>query len=148
MLLEQGGLTPGTSRLRTTLDLPLNRFAEQTLRWQLATLRDEHAGQGALVVIENQTGNVLALIGSRDYSSPQAGQVDGAWTARSTGSALKPFLYWLAFERGATPASVVADVPTDFATSTGLFSPANYAAIATVPRAIAWRWPIRSTFPR
>ena len=42
------------------------------------------------------------------------------------GSALKPFLYWLAFEKGATPASIVADVPTDFATSTGLFSPVNY----------------------
>jgi penicillin-binding protein 1C len=39
---------------------------------------------------------------------------------------LKPFLYWLAFENGATPGSIVADVPTDFATSTGLFSPVNY----------------------
>ena len=108
------------------LDLRLNRFAGQTLRRQLDALQAEHAGEGAIVVIENQTGNVLALVGSRDYFSAQSGQVDGAYAPRSTGSALKPFLYWLAFEKGATPASIVADVPTDFATSTGLFSPVNY----------------------
>jgi penicillin-binding protein 1C len=126
LLLEQGDITVGQSNLRTTLDLHLNRFAGQTLRRQLGALQAEHAGEGAVVVIENQTGNVLALVGSRDYFSVQSGQVDGAWAPRSTGSALKPFLYWLALQRGATPASVVADVPTDFATSTGLFSPVNY----------------------
>ncbi|MGD1085609.1 MAG: penicillin-binding protein 1C [Verrucomicrobiota bacterium] len=126
LLLEQGDGAAGNPSVRTTLDLGLNRFAGQTLRRQLGALRDEHAGEGAVVVIENQTGNVLALVGSRDYFSAESGQVDGAWAPRSTGSALKPFLYWLALERGATPASVVADVPTDFATSAGLFSPVNY----------------------
>jgi penicillin-binding protein 1C len=126
LLLEQGEVTAENSSIHTTLDLSLNRFAGQTLRRKLDALRAEHAGEGAIVVIENETGNVLALVGSRDYFSPQSGQVDGAWAPRSTGSALKPFLYWLAFECGATPASIVADVPTDFATSTGLFSPVNY----------------------
>ncbi len=126
LLLEQGGVAAGNRSVRTTLDLRLNRFAGQTLRRQLDALQAERAGEGALVVIENQTGNVLALVGSRDYFSAQSGQVDGAWAPRSTGSALKPFLYWLALQRGATPASVVADVPTEFATRTGLFSPVNY----------------------
>jgi len=126
LLLEQGEVAAGNSSLRTTLDLGLNRFAGQILRRQLDALQAEHAGEGAIVVIENQTGNVLALVGSRDYFSAQSGQVNGAYAPRSTGSALKPFLYWLALERGATPASIVADVPTDFATSTGLFSPVNY----------------------
>jgi len=126
LLLEQDEVAAGTPSVRTTLDLGLNRFAGQTLRRQLDALQAEHAGEGAIVVIENQTGNVLALVGSRDYFSAQSGQVDGAYAPRSTGSALKPFLYWLAFEQGATPASIVADVPTDFATSTGLFSPVNY----------------------
>ncbi|MGO8697310.1 MAG: penicillin-binding protein 1C [Limisphaerales bacterium] len=126
LLLEQGGLALGNSSVRTTLDLRLNRFASQTLRHQLGLLQTKHAGEGAIVVIENQTGNVLALVGSRDYFSAQSGQVDGAYAPRSTGSALKPFLYWLAFEHGATPASIVADIPTDFATSTGVFSPVNY----------------------
>jgi penicillin-binding protein 1C len=126
LLLEQDEVAAGTPSVRTTLDLGLNRFAGQTLRRQLDALQAEHAGEGAIVVIENQTGDVLALVGSRDYFSAQSGQVDGAYAPRSTGSALKPFLYWLAFEKGATPASIVADVPTDFATSTGLFSPVNY----------------------
>ena len=126
LLLEQGGVAAGNRSVRTTLDLRLNRFAGQTSRRQLDALQAERAGEGALVVIENQTGNVLALVGSRDYFSAQSGQVDGADAPRSTGSALKPFLYWLALQQGATPASIVADVPTDFATSTGLFSPVNY----------------------
>jgi penicillin-binding protein 1C len=126
LLLEQGTVATGNSSVQTTLDLRLNRFAGQILRRQLGALQAEHAGEGAIVVIENKTGNVLALVGSRDYFSAQAGQVDGAWAPRSTGSALKPFLYWLAFEHGASPASIVADVPADFATSTGLFSPVNY----------------------
>jgi len=126
LLLEQGGMAAGNPGIRTTLDLRLNRFAGQTLRRQLDALQAEHASDGAIVVIENPTGNVLALVGSGDYFSARSGQVDGAWAPRSTGSALKPFLYWLAFEKGATPASVVADVPTDFAASTGLFSPVNY----------------------
>ena len=69
---------------------------------------------------------MLALVGSENYFAPAAGQVNGAWAPRSPGSTLKPFTYLLALERGATPATVVADVPTEFATATGLFAPANY----------------------
>ncbi len=78
------------------------------------------------MVLENRTGNVLALVGSEDYFDPAAGQVNGAWAARSAGSTLKPFTYLLALEQGATPASVVADVPVAFATSTGVYRPENY----------------------
>jgi len=69
---------------------------------------------------------VLALVGSQNYFAPAAGQVNGAWAPRSPGSTFKPFTYLLALERGATPATVVADVPTEFATATGLFAPVNY----------------------
>ena len=81
---------------------------------------------GAVVVIDNRSGDVLALVGSGDYFAPGSGQVNGAWAPRSAGSTFKPFTYWLAFEHGATPASVVADVPAEFATATGLFAPLNY----------------------
>ena len=57
---------------------------------------------------------------------PHAGQVNGAWAPRSAGSTFKPFTYLLALESGRTPASVIADVPTDYATPTGVFSPYNY----------------------
>jgi penicillin-binding protein 1C len=120
------GLFPSSTLLRTTLDLDLNRFSEEVLRRHLSQLRPERVSNGAVVVLDNHTGGVLALVGSENYFAPASGQVNGAWASRSTGSALKPFTYLLAFERGATPATVVADVPTDFATATGLFTPVNY----------------------
>ena len=127
LVLERGALDAGhPGRVTTTLDLELNRFVEQTLRSQLARLRDQHVGNGAVVVLDNRTGAVLALVGSEDYFAPAAGQVNGAWSPRSAGSTLKPFTYALAFERGTTPASVVADVPCEFPTSTGVFRPVNY----------------------
>jgi penicillin-binding protein 1C len=110
----------------TTLDLPLNRFAEATLRQHLTRLQSQHVSNGALVVLDNNSGDVLVLVGSENYFAPAAGQVNGAWAARSVGSTFKPFTYLLALEHGATPATIVADVPTEFATSTGLFAPANY----------------------
>ncbi len=117
---------PGTGVVRTTLDLELQTVAEQCLRRHLAALVEHHVRQGAVVVLDNATGGVLALVGSPDYRSPDAGQVNGAWAARSAGSTLKPFTYLLAFERGRSPASVVADVPSAFPTTTGVFAPVNY----------------------
>jgi penicillin-binding protein 1C len=112
--------------LRTTLDLALNRFAEAALRQHLSRLKEQHVSNGAIVVLDNTSGDVLTLVGSENYFAPAAGQVNGAWAPRSSGSTLKPFTYLLALERGATSASVVADVPTEFATATGLFTPVNY----------------------
>ena len=127
MVLDRAALAPRhPQHVMTTLDLGLNRFVEQTLRTQLARLREQQVGNGAAVVLDNRTGAVLALIGSEDYFAPADGQVNGAWSPRSAGSTLKPFTYALAFERGATPASIVADVPCEFPTATGVFRPVNY----------------------
>jgi penicillin-binding protein 1C len=89
-------------------------------------LRSQHVSNGAVVVLENRTGDVLALVGSENYFSPTAGQVNGAWARRSAGSTFKPFTYLLAFEHRATPSTVIADVPTEFSTATGVFAPVNY----------------------
>jgi penicillin-binding protein 1C len=123
---ELRDLPASTPPIRTTLDLELNHFAEGTLRLHLLNLQAQHVANGAVVVLDNRTGDVLALVGSEDYFSAAAGQVNGAWAPRSPGSAFKPFTYLLALERDATPATVVADVPTEFATATGLFAPVNY----------------------
>ncbi len=112
--------------IRTTLDLNLNRRVQEMLTRQVAGLNAQRVGNAAAVVIDNRSGGVLVLVGSENYFAPQAGQVNGAWTPRSAGSSLKPFTYLIAFEQGATPASVVADVRTEFATATGIFSPVNY----------------------
>ena len=112
--------------LRTTLDLPLKEEVERILRERLAQLREHNVHNGAAVVIDNASGDVIALVGSADYFSPGTGQVNGAWAKRSAGSTLKPFTYLLAFERGATPATIVADVRTSFAAADGFYRPENY----------------------
>ena len=116
----------GCSASKPAWDLELNRFVETTLRNQLSLLASKQARNGAVVILDNRGGQVLALVGSQDYFEPQAGQVNGAWSPRSAGSTFKPFTYLLALENGATAASIVADVPTEFPTSTGLFAPLNY----------------------
>jgi penicillin-binding protein 1C len=126
LLRENPGAASSGRIIHTSLDLELNRFAESVLQEHLATVRTQHVSNGALVILDNRTGEVLALVGSEDYFSPMAGQVNGAWAPRSPGSTLKPFTYLLAIEHGATPATIVADVPTEFVTTTGLFAPVNY----------------------
>lgn len=126
LLLHRRGLAAAGGAIRTTLDLPLTTRIERSLAEQLARIADKHATSGAAVVIDNRTGDVLALAGSGDYFSAGSGQVNGAWITRSPGSAVKPFTYLLAMQNGANPGTVVADVPTDFPTSTGLYRPNNY----------------------
>ena len=112
--------------VRTTLDLPLNEQVERIVRERVAQLREHNVRNAAAVVIENATGEVIALVGSEDYFAPGTGQVNGAWAKRSAGSTLKPFTYLLALERGATAASVIADVRTSFPTDSGFYRPENY----------------------
>ncbi len=126
LLSQRGVVSPNGGPLRTTLDLELNRFVERSLEEQLRKIVDKHATSGAVVVIHNPTGDVLALASSGDYFRPGAGQINAAWMIRSPGSAVKPFTYLLALERGANPCTVVPDVPTDFPTDTGLYRPNNY----------------------
>src|ERR1700740_3485941 len=127
LLLERRGtLPPEGGVVRTAIDLSLNRWIDDVIARQLQRLVDKHVAAAAAVVIDNSTGEVLALSGSGDYFEPGTGQINGAWNARSAGSALKPFTYIRALEQGAFPGTVVADVPTDFPTETGLYHPNNY----------------------
>ncbi len=117
-------------RVKTTLNLPLQRFVESAVSANLARLahqsNEANDLQAAVVVIENLTGDVLALTGSRSFFSSRAGQINGAWTPRSAGSTLKPFTYLLALERGYTAANILADTPIEYVTSTGTYQPVNF----------------------
>ena len=99
-------------RIVTTLDAGIQAAAERLAK-QERTYFDDGADV-ALVVVENKTRNVIAYVGGTDYWG-RAGQVDLAARNRSPGSALKPFIYGLAFDNLLLhPASRMEDVPTNF----------------------------------
>jgi penicillin-binding protein 1C len=120
-----GGMaTPGA--VRTSLDLPLQLELEAEVRHTVETLADRGASQAAAVVLDNASGEILAWVGSPDFWADTAGQVDMVVSPRQPGSALKPFLYALAFDRGYSPASILPDIARVYQTSTGPYRPRNY----------------------
>ena len=93
---------------------------------QLAELQGRQVEDGAVVVLDNRSGEVLAWVGSSGSLS-DAAQVDAVLARRQPGSTLKPFVYGLAFERRLiTPASLLDDSPAQLATRGGLYTPQNY----------------------
>ncbi|MGH7536972.1 MAG: penicillin-binding transpeptidase domain-containing protein, partial [Gemmatimonadales bacterium] len=121
---ERDALAGGT--WKTSLDLALQEELEAEVRHTVEALADRGARQAAAVVLDNPTGEILAWVGSPDFWADTAGQVDMVVSPRQPGSALKPFLYALAFDRGYTPASILPDIARTYQTSTGPYSPRNY----------------------
>jgi len=116
----------GPAAQRSTLDAGVQRLAIETLRHQLAELTGRNVEDGAIVVLDNASGAVLAWVGANGGTSAAA-QVDGVLARRQPGSTLKPFVYALAFEkRLITPASLLDDSPAQIATPSGLYLPQNY----------------------
>ena len=115
-----------TGELRTTLDLPLQVALEAEVRHTVETMRRSGVQHAAAVVLDNQSGGIRAWVGSPDFFEAGSGQVDMVSSPRQPGSALKPFLYGLAFDRGYTPASILPDVATVYQTSTGPYAPRDY----------------------
>jgi penicillin-binding protein 1C len=109
-------LLPGEPRIRTTIDRRLQTIAEEQVIHRIRELRDQGIGNAAVVVIENGTHAVRALVGSAGFQESYfKGQVNGALARRSPGSTLKPFLYALALDQGRVlPDSYLLDIPTDF----------------------------------
>ena len=113
--------------VRTTIDLVLQTKVEKQLRGQIRELESRGATNGAVVVIDNETGDVLAWVGSGDYwDDRHDGQVNGVLALRQPGSALKPFTYALALERGMTAATLIEDAALEFETPGGFYRPRNY----------------------
>ena len=112
--------------IQSTLSAPLQRFAVQTLQQHLRELRGRNVEDGAVVVLDNASGEVLAWVGSSGALS-DAAEVDGVLALRQPGSTLKPFLYAQAIaERRITAASLLEDSPAHIPTAGGLYIPQNY----------------------
>jgi penicillin-binding protein 1C len=118
--------SPRETAVRTTLRAPLQRFALDALQRHLKELRGRHVEDGALVVLDNASGEVLAWVGSSGPLS-QAAEVDAVTALRQPGSTLKPLLYAQAIaERRLTAASLIDDSSAQINTASGLYIPQNY----------------------
>ncbi|HXK35328.1 MAG TPA: penicillin-binding protein [Candidatus Paceibacterota bacterium] len=106
-------------KIITTLDYDLQKQAEEiVLRQAKENEKNWNASNAGLVVIDPKTGQVLVMVGSRDYFDKEIdGNFNITTATRQPGSAFKPFVYARAFEEGFTPDSVLFDLPTEFQTT-------------------------------
>lgn len=122
--IEQGGL-----KIYTTLDLYKQKIAEEVIQAKAeANEKRYQATNAALVSIDPKTGQVLAMVGSRDYFNDEIdGQVNVALRPRQPGSSFKPIVYTASFVKGYTPDTILYDVVTNFSTDPAKpYEPHNY----------------------
>ncbi|MBI2601231.1 PBP1A family penicillin-binding protein [Candidatus Daviesbacteria bacterium] len=121
-LVEQGGL-----RVTTTLDFKLQEKVQEIVKEEIEKIKSNKVGNGAAVVMDAKTGQILAMVGSKDYfgeSEPEEcveglscvfePNVNAAISLRQPGSATKPITYAKSFEKGYTANSTILDVKTEF----------------------------------
>lgn len=115
-------------RIASTLDARLQRYAMTTLRRHLLALSTRNVKDGAVIVLDNHSGDILAWVGSSGSALSDAPEVDIVSAKRQAGSILKPFLYQLAIQgRWLTAASLLNDSSLDLQTTSGIYAPENYA---------------------
>jgi len=115
-------------KIKTTLSLVVQQTVEKIVKEEIEKLKGYNATNGAVVVLDSKTGEILAMVGSYDFNDEKFGKFNVAELGhRQPGSTLKPFNYGLAFEKGYTPASIFMDVKTTFPNQGGDdYSPVNY----------------------
>jgi 1A family penicillin-binding protein len=125
-MVEQGGL-----KIITSLDLEKQKIAEEEIKKQAEkNLKNFNATNASLVAIDVKTGQILAMVGSKDFFDESIdGQVNVALRERQPGSSIKPIVYAAAFLKGYTPETILFDVETNFGPAGPLgkdYIPKNY----------------------
>lgn len=123
--VERGGL-----KIYTTIDWDKQKIAEEVIKEKTENYEEKyHANNAALVAIDPKTGQILSMVGSRDYFNDEIdGQVNVVDRPRQPGSSMKPMVYASLFERGYTPNTKLYDVVTNFSTDTGTpYIPHDYS---------------------
>lgn len=115
-------------KIVTTLDATLQVKAQEFLDGRLRELRHQKVRHGAVLIADHTTGTVLAwVVGDNSDDVSKRTQIDAVSASRQPGSALKPFLYATALEKGWTPATVIDDAPLVEMVGAGLHSYQNYS---------------------
>lgn len=123
-VLDAGGL-----KVTTTLDLELQDKAQEIVAEEIAKVEKQHITNGGVVAVDPQTGEILAMVGSKRFDDPDYdGQVNVTVALRQPGSSFKPFTYVTAFKEGYSLSTLLMDVPTVFPGGVGQpdYNPVNY----------------------
>ena len=107
-ILDQG------IKVKTTLSLDTQKITEKVVNQEVKKLKSAKVGNGAAVVIDTKTGEILAMVGSYDFNNVDYGKFNASTGLRQPGSAIKPITYALALEKGYTASTVIMDLKTTF----------------------------------
>ncbi len=121
-VVSQGGL-----KIQTTLDLKVQQNVEKIVSEEVDNLAALNVKNGAAMVTDPKTGQILAMVGSKDYFNPQFGNFNATIALRQPGSSIKPVNYATAFKQGYSPGNTILDAPTVFRDNWGnTYAPVNY----------------------
>ncbi|MDP3973393.1 MAG: PBP1A family penicillin-binding protein [Candidatus Daviesbacteria bacterium] len=121
-LVSQGGL-----KVFTTLDMNLQRKVEEIVASEVFKIESLKVSNGAAMVTDSKSGQILAMVGSKDYHEPQFGSYNVTLSLRQPGSSIKPATYATAFKLGYSPGNTILDLPITFKDIWGnKYSPVNY----------------------
>lgn len=121
-VVSQGGL-----KIQTTLDLSLQENVEKIVSDEVANLASLNVKNGAGLVTDPKTGQILAMVGSKDYFNPEFGNFNATIALRQPGSSIKPVNYATAFKQGYSPGNTILDAPSVFKDGWGnTYAPVNY----------------------
>ncbi|MBI2017732.1 PBP1A family penicillin-binding protein [Candidatus Daviesbacteria bacterium] len=121
-VVSQGGL-----KVYTSLDLSLQEEVERIVYEEVIKLGALNVRNGAAMVTDPKSGQILAMVGSKNYHDPISGSYNVTTALRQPGSSIKPVTYATAFKQGYSPGNTILDVPTSFKNPWGAsYSPVNY----------------------
>lgn len=119
--VAQGGL-----KVYTTLDLPLQQKTEEIVSGEIEKIRNLNVSNGAAMVTDPRTGQILAMVGSKNYWDPSGGNFNVTTALRQPGSSIKPITYATAFKLGYSPGNTLLDTPVSFKNFWETYTPVNY----------------------
>ena len=121
-VVSQGGL-----KIYTTLDLNLQEVVEDIVSDEVANLSSLNVNNGAAMVTDPKSGEILSMVGSKNFDEPQFGNYNATIALRQPGSSIKPITYATAFKLGYSPGNTILDAPVVFKDEWGnKYAPVNY----------------------
>ena len=120
-VVSQGGLN-----VITTLDLDTQQMAESIVADEVAKQGRLNVSNGAAMITDAKTGQILAMVGSKDYYDTKDGNFNVTLARRQPGSSIKPITYTTGFKQGYSPGTIMLDTPVAFKNAWETYAPVNY----------------------